>query len=799
MSNSNPSPNPNPSSITDSNQIQQLLIEIDNTSSKLNNFTTYYALDESGSTHINDIMRYQFDSLNRLNSIIKGHKFIGWQSSAHYINIDHMPRSYGGTYPSCILPLVNSDCQCLVIYTDGQIPSQSAKHFVKSMEKLSGKPIIMILTLSSYYNSNSTIRSIENQVNMSIPEGCATNTNDLLVLLNLGGKHYNLLASGSFQGLFEIIDLHNDTTLEQLPETNLDNLNYVTVDNLNINPKEYIKYDSTHLIQMEKVYQMTHIPIEILNILSTRLNLSKLDLNKLTPILLDMRKQLDENKELDSVRQALTDEIISGNMGSARHRELLDAYKRIKYETNSSEYIRQYRKAVIEFLDKIATYRRESSSFVLGSNRALRAIELDGDQLENISDTLTGECPVFLDELPLALMLGRPNLSVEDCTSDYHLEAPFHLGAKLIDSLSTNTELVSYEFASRVNSNPFTREYVHGAIPLSTNPEIIMTHMNKIFGGNRKLYHMVRAYFGLIIEARSKYQWMANNELLLEQLRILASKYVTTKDLKANSIKTTFDKALEYVCSRPQHCLRNRSPNDVRVIVKIAKELYPDFSFNDKKILAMVDFIELFSFLLRKHKQECPMEEYIMNLDEYGHPESFNYDATSVIARLFWYDSTGKYKKMKLQLAIDEALYDSQFGGIFKSLIEGSPYSEDDPSLKVALPEPQGKYFEYPPKYENWDSTTGRPDFRCVFSGKRFETKRDLLEHLKFHMGSYFLNIHKEVLFVINQYKAQDLKSIYRLVINRLYKSYGKHNPVLYTRFVRHRIIYFSNKMGITA
>lgn len=367
------------------------------------------------------------------------------------------------------------------------------------------------------------------------------------------------------------------------------------------------------------------------------------------------------------------------------------------------------------------------------------------------------------------------------------MEAPFEFGTWLIDLVTPG--MFSHEFAKNIYEHPYTREHILGFLPLSEDPETIMKHMSKLFGGNREMWHMVRGYISMMTHIADK-EW-SDKELIVGTMKNLFKNYSTTEDLKSSTVKTSFDHALKYCLTNYSTTLRDRPHNDVLAMVHICKTTYPEFEFNEKKILAMTSVVRQLMFLLNKHKKSEDMIKYVIDFDDYGHYVSHKKGLYGLIAQILWYDREGTYRSYKLQIALDKALNDKKFGKELQKVFNGDDF--DETILECAYPEPHGDHFGEQ-TFGVW-TAEGIDKHVCTQCGKSFDSDKERIAHLKEKLGNHFYNGHLSVRLAIKELgKDASEKDLFVLATQKLRKYYGQYAKFLHTKRCKNALLYFINK-----
>lgn len=369
---------------------------------------------------------------------------------------------------------------------------------------------------------------------------------------------------------------------------------------------------------------------------------------------------------------------------------------------------------------------------------------------------------------------------IEKYTCDYAIDAPFELGTWLVPLLTPG--VYGFEFASTLKANPYTREPILGFVPLSEDPRVVMMHMSKLFGGNKTMWHLVRAFISLLVHACDK-EWV-NRQLLIPYVTRLCENCKAPLDLKEFSEQVSLRTAFQHVLSNYKVCLRDRSFGDVRAIIRIAKAAFPNLRFEEAKVTGMITVIGEFGRLLEPHKKKEHMIAYVMKRDEYEHYVSSVGGVRGVIAHILWNDVAGEYRQLRLQMAVDKALQDKEFGPLLQKAFNGETF--DETALQCALSEPTGDpHFELEEKYGTW-TKEGKPELQCTQCGQTFATAKEKLVHLKEKFGEYFFNGHQAAKRAVHELgKDAGDKELFLNAKARLYKKYGERKKVLHTQLCR--------------
>jgi hypothetical protein len=277
----------------------------------------------------------------------------------------------------------------------------------------------------------------------------------------------------------------------------------------------------------------------------------------------------------------------------------------------------------------------------------------------------------------------------------------------------------------------------------------------------------------------------------------LCKAYSVNRDLKSEITKLPLYDAFKYVIENYSTCLRDRSYNDINAILNITKLIHPEYIIvNEQKIINIAKICKEFMILLNKHKQHENMMQYVMKVDEYGHYITYKKGLKGLIAQILWHDIEGKYKLLKLQMAIDTALKDKYYGVELKKLFNGE--SEfDESKLECALPEPTGTHFgkENYCTEQLYPNGSIFPDTKCIYCGQEFYETQLKLKHLKSELGKHFYNGNYAVKQVITIHgKYNDDVEIFKLVKEKLYKWYGQHSKFLHTQRAKTKLLEFIAK-----
>jgi len=828
---------------TMSGENNNLFVSIDsaNKGTALHALKMLYAIDGSGSTG-GTVMRHQQMSAHMLCKVLPICRIVGWGTTATLQpSLRSVGSTYGGTSPESVIPyLKDQPNQCLILYTDGQIYNIS--RFCEAMQTVEALPIIIVLTVSSSYTMASRIADIETQVNMSIPEAMLATSNDVLIAVNVGGEHKVLMAKGAFDVFGSLPQLETQTRLETLVDFDMNRLAAnKNVHFQKLSPGLVRLRSFEQPLDLEALYVAQDIPVDVLRALADRTLFPQYDVTRLHATLTRISRKLNENPEIARLAAQLAEIAVDKELsGGEQHRELLAQYQAARENKSGQRQgsVREKRTAIERLFNMLNDYAADRSSIVLGSNRANRAVAIAAEAFDEsaLGDCIAlPECPIFLTEdAPACVLLRYPSIvttngepekggkNVDDaaqdddeshsdednvlsvaetlkyCTSDYAMEAPFAFGKTLARCVTRG--LYSLEFARDAKRNPFSRQSVAGYVPLSKDPNVVMRHMARVFGGSRELWHFVRAYIGMMVEHCATCEW-AERALIHQHLQALLDNYVCNHHLKGQTDdRRPLRACFSYVVHNYAECLRDRYPEDSITILEIVDTLMPSQKYDRKSIMGMVSVVATFSKLLRKHKKnlhEDAMMLEVIEVDECGHFVRERTTVRSLIARIFWYDQvmaeTPIYRGVKLQYAIDKALNDRRFGDLLRTVFAGESLDVADERLRIALPEPTGTHAQQE-KFGHW-TKDGRATDCCVYCGETFNDPLDLYAHLKKEFGPYFFNGQRAVQCAIQELgiTASDT-DLFKRTKQIVFKRHGIFNGALHTQFTKQRLFMFIQK-----
>lgn len=760
-----------------------------------------YAMDNSGSTGCGNVLNNQKLAFSMLNEYLRCNRLIKWNSFAKIMDNINNIFSEGGTDPNTFLKYLEDDCQLLVIYTDGQIWDMNRFKSAIDHQLKEKMPIIIVFTLdNTQYTFENTIKEMERQVNMSIPESCISFSDDVLLLVNLNGSHKTLMSKGIFTTFGQPI-LDMTTKIGDLPDCDLSCLTKLRTQSPL--PPGFIRLNNfSDPVNLKKVYQanindndiVKQLFDQLLPELCQRIYLPNLDLTKLHSLLVNLSRKMTENPELKKTQDELA-RIATGNLaGSDEHKALIKKLHLLRKKPTLSP---GNLKLINKWLSMIADYRSGSTSFVLGSNRANAAKTIDESNFHDRGECLRIECPIMLDDGDACILIKSPTdksdlaggLSEGNhvsylATTDLAMEAPFWCGWSLRDCLTPG--LYGYDFAESAYENPYTREKVIGYIPLSKDPMVVMRFMSKNFGHSKELWHMVRAYIAMISYNLDK-EWCPLQ--LKEHLDVLLDNYHATKDLRGGTEKVPLRESLGYVVENYAECLRNRYPKDIEVIIYMVERLLSGRMTIDlkTKIMGMVKVIDEFSQLLKMHKARDNMMLEVIEVDSWGHYKCQKNDLRSLIGYIFWKqdcERKNEYRGLKLQIAVDTVLTSDPLGPELLKAFNGKKFSIPP----VSYSEPVGTHFTRDFKHEKFNQE-GRPKDYCIYCGYKFKITNvrghqmsDRKEHFKEVYGKHFYNGQKAVLTAIGELGSNEFdQKIFKLTKKILFREYGEMAGFLHT------------------
>lgn len=763
-------------------------------------------IDSSGSTG-GAIMRSQLRLQQELGKFLKINKFVDWNNIANLH--DKIPKtlwSGSDTNPTCFLKYWNNE-ELAIVFTDGQIDQNTMVKFKKELglKMLTSIPVIIVLTISSIETKTIDQIAKTDYVNMSIPESFLSLSNDVLILLNDGlGIVRTLISKGEFSNYFPAPTLDDSTCIAFSSVPEFANLKKIIVGK-NV-PSNLVKLpayqDYIDLNELNKISEVESI--DIIEQLCSRGLLPKLDLRVIHTVLDKLVKKANSNPALDFIRDKLYSVAVNPELvGTSVHKELVELYNQIKVETRT-----QSNSQILARINKlkqiINEYQRDSTSFTYGSNRAMKANEIEDMDLENIGVCVQVECPIYIQEGPGCVVFkhptgksflsglqpsasGLPTNYIQSYTSDYWLESPFELGCELIKWITPG--VYCKEMVERMDKNPYSMEPIIGWIPLTSDPGVAMRHMSKVFGGKKELWHFARGYCGFLVCLAEK-PWMEEHkEKIRKTLQDFIKVYRVSEDIKSSSNKVPLEQALKYVIKNFSVCLRDRFYNDIVTICKIVEFAFPDFEYPKDKIMSMASVIKSFDSLLRIYKQGETMLPYVMEVDDWDHYICAKKGVDGLIAQLLWYDLAGTYKLSKLQIAIDRSFGDKKFGKAIKAAFNGTDW--DESILECALPELEGLELTH-----NVWTPNGLDELICGYDGKKFSSSKEKIDHIRKLLGPYFFNGHASVRAAIRELGVNaPHKTIFSNAKAKLFKAYGEQAKVLHTARAKRKLIEFIEKM----
>lgn len=291
---------------------------------KLSDLTAEYYIDTSGST-TGSILQYEKISAAKMLQVIKGTHIVAWNDEATKVNSLNEMYSDGGTYPSCFVNMIAATNKCLVVYTDGEICVDDMRSFKSKMVgKVNEVPVIIVFAVSEF---SMAIADMERIINMSIPEAFLSLSNDVVILVTANGDHRVLMTKGCFNKLHSI-PLEMSTLLSELPPFDPIQLKEIVVTAVPANLIRLKNVDD--FVDMNVLYTQEALPLEVLEGLTDRTLIPRLDLPRLQASLMQMNRKLSENAELDAIRKQLYEIAASEKVGSEEHRLLADKYNELK-------------------------------------------------------------------------------------------------------------------------------------------------------------------------------------------------------------------------------------------------------------------------------------------------------------------------------------------------------------------------------------------------------------------------------------------------------------------------------------
>jgi hypothetical protein len=735
-------------------------------------------------------MKNQINNYKKLQEYCKIVKAVSWSSNATLlpsVNINQLSSS-GGTNPSCFVKYWDNE-SAVIIFTDGQISVSEMENFKNTIQtKVNNIPIIIMLSLSNI--SNYTISDLKKHgIDMSIPETFLSLSNDVVIALTDGTSAKVLMSKGEFV-VFESNQLDENTVLSYLPDFNYKLLGKLEL--ISGLPSNFIKLEGyDKYIDLNNIATSSETNIDVLEKLCARAILPKLNISLINMVLERLYKQNTANPEFEQLRNELYQISASTDAGTEKHQKLINQYNEMRRSVHSMES-----KNVLNRITKLRVYINEylkdKTSFTYGSNRAIRATDIDVSDLENFGRCKKIECPIMMSEDDACIVFSIPGEHnyVEMFTSDYNMESPFEFGKAL--SKLVQPGIFGREMAENMLKNPYTREDVIGFVPLSESPAVIMRHMSKLFGGNKELWHFLRGFVAMLAYV-SDFEW-ANKQLFTSLMTQLCVKYKVSDDLKASETKIPLGDALKNALTNYSVHLRDRMYWDILAIIKICDTIYPDFTYDKIKVMGLAQVVNKFTHYINKHKQCENMTPYVMKVDDYGHYLDYTKGLDGLMAQLFWYDKDGEYRQYKTQLALDKALSDKRFGKYLIMAFNGEEF--DDSFLNCALQEPDvnNVHYQSVTNLEKW-TTQGLPECTCIYCGESFCSGEEKIHHLKSIWKQNFYNGHLTVKKAIAEIGINaGEKEIFMLTKEKLFKSYGSYAKVLHTQHAKDKLLEFINK-----
>lgn len=342
-------------------------------------------IDISGSTE-GPILANEKASATRLHGELRFRQIIGWDSDARRNPTIEALQSRGQcTRPSSFAPMVGG-ADYLVVYTDGRIEASYMREFKLAIaQALPDVPIICVFATRSV---DTTVLGLQAVIDMSIPEACLSLSNNvLLVVCADKGVHKAFMAKGCFSEAFPCLELRNDLLLSAMPDLDLTQLARV-IPPAPLPPHQLYLNSELGVLDLEVLYARAaspdSVPTAVLEALCNRLLLPRLDLDKMHALLTAIGRERT-NPVLMRAQRGLAAMAASGRAGSEKHRSMVAAYLHLRatrHQDNAGTKLRQT--VTTKFLSLIAAYRADQTSFVLGSNRAYRAVQFDKAELQDL-------------------------------------------------------------------------------------------------------------------------------------------------------------------------------------------------------------------------------------------------------------------------------------------------------------------------------------------------------------------------------------------------------------------------------
>ena len=518
--------------------------------------------------------------------VVKESHIVAWNDTAIKVTSLEQMHSGGGTDPCSFVNLIGGDNKCLIVYTDGQIGQSSMLDFKTRLGgKMNGNPVLFAFVVPDF---SFTLEEMQAEITMSIPDAFLSLSNDVMILVTANGEHRILMTKGCFNILPSIKELKESTLLTKLPAFDVQKLKEISITAV---PRNLIRMKNVeNFVDVNALYALEDLSVEVLEGLTDRALLPRLELLRLQTSLIQMNRKLSESPELDAIRKQLYEIAASGKAGSDEHKQLADKYNQMK-QCKRAKGDTAKLAAINKILECIAEYQSNATAIVFGSSRATRAGQFASSALDDLGTCVQIECPILMTHEDACILLKMPKAKnyKEVYTCDYAINAPFELGTSLTPLLSPG--IFGFEIASTLNADPYTREPVLGFLPLSEDPRVVMLHMSKLFGGNRTMWHFVHVFVSLLVHACAHTE-LINEQLVIPYVTRLCAKCRVTRDLitrvESEESLVPLRTAFEYVLSNYTMYLRNRSFGDVRAIMSIATEVFPDLHFDEEKVTEMI-------------------------------------------------------------------------------------------------------------------------------------------------------------------------------------------------------------------
>ena len=567
------------------------------------------AVDTSGSTS-GAILREERESAKLFASLFSLHsgtqkknfQFLRWNSIVSDLrSLDDLLHSSGGTSPSVIVSNIAAyKASLLILYTDGECDEAECKLLNKQMADFGVKiPIIVVFTLkSSLHHPSTTVKQIEQQVNMSIPNGLMTICADVCIVVNVNAQEHRLLmASGAFAKAFRPIALENSTKLRELPVFEFPLLANVQIMEQGFLPPGCIMLNGfAEPIILHKLYEAMisceQVSAELITALSDRMILPKVDLDRVhdSSVRFLSSNAYESDPEYKNLMEKLMRVAVSSNK-SEEHitcRQQLEVLKS-RYKRADSLESKAKRAAIQNLLQVIADYRANSNQFVLGSNRANRAAVIGVSDAQKLREQLTTladnilqihECPIFMEPGNACILLTTsmhnappsiredavcPAPAASACNTSSSSSSSYSSASKVSQPESvTKTDadmflrftsdftinspfhlgatamivtkgVFSAQFGLDCATNPLTRQHVCARIVLVKDIHSLMRQLCRAFCASRQMWHMVLAFAAMLAKHLLEDEW-AEHAILLPYFQWLIDAIRTTRDFSDDSL-----------------------------------------------------------------------------------------------------------------------------------------------------------------------------------------------------------------------------------------------------------------------